>query len=83
MAKSKTKKKSGDINMDIIKRDAAERRREDIEAHGKPTALRSTKQKNKKAYSRKDKHKVNFATADIMEMVEKCVEKIREMAENE
>lgn len=77
MAKSKTKKdNSGDINLDIIKRDAAERRKEDIEAHGKPTALRSTKQKNKKAYSRKDKHKVNFATSDIMEMVERCINEI-------
>ena len=76
MAKSKTKKNGGDINMDIIKRDAAQRREDDIKAHGKPTAFRPSKQKDKTKYNRKQKHKVNFATSDIMEMVEECIDKI-------
>lgn len=64
------------INKDIIRRDGAERRKEDIEAHGKPTAFRSTMTKNKKAYTRKEKHKVQLAESDLLEMVEKCVNKI-------
>ena len=32
--------KKTDINKDIIKRDGAERRKEDIAAHGRPTAFR-------------------------------------------
>jgi stalled ribosome alternative rescue factor ArfA len=67
---------SKDINKDIIKRDGAERRREDIAAHGKPTAFRQTMTKNKKAYSRKEKHKVQFAESDLREMVERCVNEI-------
>lgn len=66
-----------DINKDIIKRDAAERRKEDIEAHGKPTAFRKTMTKNKKAYTRKEKHKVQFTEGDINEMVERCIEIIK------
>lgn len=65
-----------DVNKDIIKRDGAERRKEDIEKHGKPTVFRSTMTKNKKAYSRKEKHKVSLAESDIMEMVERCVNEI-------
>lgn len=65
-----------DINRDIIKHDAAKRREEDIAAHGKPTAFRKTMTKNPKAYSRKEKHKVQLAGHDIEEMVERCVEKI-------
>ena len=64
------------INKDIIKRDAAERRREDIEQHGKPTAFRSTMTKNKKVYSRKEKHKVQLAESDLAEIVKTCVEEI-------
>ena len=65
-----------DVNKDIIKRDGAERRKEDIEKHGKPTVFRSTMTKNKKAYSRKEKHKVSLAESDIMEMVDRCVNEI-------
>ena len=65
-----------DVNKDIIKRDGAERRKEDIEKHGKPTVFRSTMTKNKKAYSRKENHKVSLAESDIMEMVERCVNEI-------
>lgn len=68
--------KSRNLNMDIIKRDGAERRREDIEKHGKPTAFRSTMTKNKKAYTRKQKHKVSLAEEDIVDIVEECVRKI-------
>lgn len=64
------------INKDIIKRDAAERRKEDIEAHGKPTAFRPTKTKNKKAYSRKEKHKVQLAESDLETIVKECVNRI-------
>ena len=71
------KKNMSNINKDIIKRDGAERRKEDIEKHGKPTAFRSTMTKNKKAYNRKQKHKASFATADIMEMVKECIDKIK------
>ena len=69
-------KKRNDINLDIVKQDSAERRKEDIAAHGKPTAFRSTMTKNKKAYSRKDKHKVQLAESDIQEMVDRCLERI-------
>ena len=65
-----------DINRDIIKHDAAMRRKEEIEAHGKPIAFRPQMTKNKKAYSRKEKHKVQLAESDIMEIVEKCVNEI-------
>ena len=64
------------INKDIIKRDGAERRKEDIEKHGKPTAFRTTMTKNKKAYSRKQKHKVDLSAYDLREMVEKCLTEI-------
>lgn len=64
------------INKDIIKRDAAERRKEDIEKHGKPTAFRSTMTKNKKAYSRKEKHKVQLAESDLEAIIKECVSKI-------
>jgi len=70
-------KKKRDINLDIVKRDSAERRKEDITAHGKPTAFRKTMTKNKKAYSRKDKHKVQLAEDDIFEMVEQCMKIIK------
>ena len=63
-------------NRDIIKRDAAERRKEDIEKHGKPTAFRPTMTKNKKAYSRKEKHKVCLSSADLEEVVKRCVNEI-------
>lgn len=69
--------KKTDINKDIIKRDGAERRKEDIAAHGKPTAFRKTMTKNKKAYTRKEKHKVNITESDIEQMVEDCVRKIK------
>ena len=68
--------KSRNLNMDIIKRDGAERRKEDIEKHGKPTAFRPTMTKNKKAYTRKQKHKVSLAESDIVDIVEDCVKKI-------
>lgn len=68
--------KSRNLNMDIIKRDGAERRKEDIEKHGKPTAFRPTMTKNKKAYTRKQKHKVSLAENDIADIVEECVRKI-------
>lgn len=68
--------KSRNLNMDIIKRDGAERRREDIEKHGKPTAFRPTMTKNKKAYTRKQKHKVSLAEEDVVDIVEECVKKI-------
>ena len=32
--------------------------------------------KNKKAYTRKQKHKVSLAESDIADMVEECVKKI-------
>lgn len=69
--------KKTDINKDIIKRDGAERRKEDIAAHGKPTAFRKTMTKNKKAYTRKEKHKVNITESDIEQMVEDCVRRIK------
>lgn len=69
--------KKTDINKDIIKRDGAERRKEDIAAHGKPTAFRKTMTKNKKAYTRKEKHKVNITESDIEQMVEDCVKRIK------
>lgn len=69
--------KKTDINKDIIKRDGAERRKEDIAAHGKPTAFRKTMTKNKKAYTRKEKHKVNLTESDIEQMVEDCVRRIK------
>lgn len=69
--------KKADINKDIIKRDGAERRKEDIAAHGKPTAFRKTMTKNKKAYTRKEKHKVNLTESDIEQMVEDCVRRIK------
>lgn len=70
--------KKNNINIDIIKRDGAERRKEDIEKHGKPTAFRPTMTKNKKAYSRKEKHKVQLAEEDIREMVESALMLISE-----
>lgn len=70
--------KKADINRDIIKRDGAERRREDIEQHGKPTAFRTTKTKNKKAYTRKEKHKVDLCEDDIRKMVYESVKMIAE-----
>lgn len=69
--------KKTDINKDIIKRDGAERRKEDIAAHGKPTAFRKTMTKNKKAYTRKEKHKLSLAESDIKKMVEECVKRIK------
>lgn len=66
-----------DINKDIIKRDGAERRKEDIRLHGKPTAFRPTMTKNKKAYTRKEKHKVQLAESDIEEIVEACLKRIK------
>lgn len=69
--------KKTDINKDIIKRDGAERRKEDIAAHGKPTAFRKTMTKNKKAYTRKEKHKVSITESDIEKMVEDCVRRIK------
>ena len=69
--------KKTDINKDIIKRDGAERRKEDIAAHGKPTAFRKTMTKNKKTYTRKEKHKVNITESDIEQMVEDCVRRIK------
>lgn len=69
--------KKTDINKDIIKRDGAERRKEDIAAHGKPTAFRKTMTKNKKAYTRKEKHKLNLTESDIEKMVEECVKRIK------
>jgi hypothetical protein len=69
--------KKTDINKDIIKRDGAERRKEDIAAHGKPTAFRKTMTKNKKAYTRKEKHKLNLTESDIKQMVEDCVKRIK------
>lgn len=66
------------INMDIVKRDAAERRKEDIELHGKPTAFRPTKTKNKKAYTRKEKHKIGLCEEDIKTMVFEAVKLISE-----
>ena len=68
--------KSKNLNMDIIKRDGAERRKEDIEKHGKPTVFRTTTTKNKKAYNRKEKHKIDLTQTDISEMVEECVKRI-------
>ena len=65
-----------DINKDIIKRDGAEGRKQDIEAHGKPTAFRKTMTKNPKAYTRKEKHKTRLTENDLQEMVTRCVEKI-------
>ena len=70
--------KKRDINIDIIKRDGAERRKEDIEQHGKPTAFRPSMTKNKKAYSRKEKHKVQLAEEDIREMVRNAIKIISE-----
>ena len=64
------------INKDIIRRDGAERRKEDIEAHGKPTAFRSTMTKNKKAYTRKEKHKVQLGESDLRKIVKECVSRI-------
>lgn len=69
--------KKTDINKDIIKRDGAERRKEDIAAHGRPTVFRKTMTKNKKAYTRKEKHKVNITESDIEQMVEECVKRIK------
>lgn len=69
--------KKNNINKDIIKRDAAERRKEDIESHGKPTAFRQTLTKNKKAYSRKEKHKVSLTETDLKYIVTECVKKIK------
>ena len=64
------------INKDIIKRDGAERRKEDIEKHGKPTAFRPTMTRNKKAYSRKEKHKVSLTEAELNLIVTECVRKV-------
>jgi chromatin segregation and condensation protein Rec8/ScpA/Scc1 (kleisin family) len=69
--------KKTDINKDIIKRDGAERRKEDIAAHGKPTAFRKTMTKNKKAYTRKEKHKLSLTESDIEKMVEECMKRIK------
>lgn len=69
--------KKTDINKDIIKRDGAERRKEDIAAHGKPTAFRKTMTKNKKAYTRKEKHKLSLTESDIEKIVEECVKRIK------
>jgi len=68
--------KKKNTNLDIIKRDAAERRKEDIEKHGKPTAFRSTMTKNKKAYTRKQKHKIELDEDDISEMVEESLRRL-------
>lgn len=68
--------KKTDINKDIIKRDGAERRKEDIAAHGKPTAFRKTMTKNKKAYTRKEKHKVRLSENDISYLVMECIKRI-------
>lgn len=68
--------KKANINRDIIKRDAAERRREDIEKHGKPTAFRTNMTRNKKAYSRKEKHKVNLTETDLESIVSECLKRI-------
>ena len=68
--------KMKDVNKDIIKRDGAERRKEDIEKHGKPTVFRSTMTKNKKAYSRKEKHKVRLSENDISYLVVECIKRI-------
>lgn len=69
--------KKTDINKDIIKRDGAERRKEDIAAHGRPTAFRKTMTKNKKAYTRKEKHKLSLTESDIEKIVEECVKRIK------
>ena len=68
--------KSRNLNMDIIKRDGAERRKEDIEKHGKPTAFRPTMTRNKKAYTRKEKHKVSLTEADLNLIVTECVRRV-------
>ena len=78
---TKTKKRgSSNINFDIVKRDAAERRKQDIEMHGKPTAFRPSMTKNKKAYSRKEKHKVSLTESDLNLIVAECVERLNEYA---
>lgn len=68
--------KKTDINKDIIKHDGAERRKEDIAAHGRPTAFRKTMTKNKKAYTRKEKHKVQLSENDISYLVVECIKRI-------
>ena len=76
---SKTKKNGGSsINLDIVKRDAAERRKQDIEMHGKPTAFRPSITKNKKAYSRKEKHKVSLTEADLNLIIAECIAILKE-----
>lgn len=79
-----------DTNKDMMKRAGAERRQEDIDLHGKQTAFRPMVTKNKKAYTRKEKHKANLARecksfniseADIRKMVGESVRRLMNESE--